>query len=274
MIDIIIPAYNCKETLFKTLSSLECQSDNNFNVIIVDDCSTEDLMSIIKQKQNHLNIKYIRKDKNEGCGMARQTGIDNATSDYITFLDADDILMPYAVEVFNSMIETNDFDIYHSYFYEQANIDNTPMLILHKDGFTWCHGKLYKRSFINKCGIKNSPEVKYADDSYFNSMCTELGSVGVIPIGMYLWMNNSNSITRSQNGLFRETALSDFINAMKLSVEFVSQHKDIAEIQHLKQTIPHIQNGYKNMYNSLSNDEKIKTDKVLKEFYNLINYTE
>ena len=274
MIDIIIPAYNCKETLFKTLSSLETQTDNNFNVIIVDDCSTEDLLPIINKKQSQLNIKYIRKEKNEGCGMARQTGIDNATSDYITFLDADDILMPYAVEVFNSMIEVNDFDIYHSYFYEQANIDNTPMLILHKDGYTWCHGKLYKRSFINKYGIKNSPKVKYADDSYFNSMCTELGSISVIPIGMYLWMNNSNSITRNKNGLFRETALSDFINAMKLSVEFVSQYKDIDEVQHLKQTIPHIQSGYKNMYGSLSNDEKIKTDKILKEFYNLINYTE
>lgn len=273
MIDIIIPAYNCKETLFKTLSSLETQTDTNFNVIIVDDCSTEDLLPTIKEKQNHLNIKYIRKEQNEGCGMARQTGIDNATSDYIAFLDADDVFMPYAVEVFNSMIQSNDFDVYHSYFYEQANIDNTPMLILHKDGFTWCHGKLYKRSFIQKYGITNSPKVKYADDSYFNSMCTELGSVGLIPIGMYLWINNSNSITRSENGLFREVALSDFINAMKLSVEFVLQYKNVSEIQHLQQTILHIQSGHKNMYNYLSDNEKIKTDKILKEFYDLINYT-
>ena len=65
MIDIIIPAYNCKETLFKTLSSLETQTDTNFNVIIVDDCSTEDLLPIINEKQSRLNIKYIRKLKNK-----------------------------------------------------------------------------------------------------------------------------------------------------------------------------------------------------------------
>jgi glycosyltransferase involved in cell wall biosynthesis len=71
MIDIIIPAYNCSKTLYKTLSSLETQTDNNFKVIVVDDCSTEDIASIIKEKQSHLNITYIRKEKNEGCGMAR-----------------------------------------------------------------------------------------------------------------------------------------------------------------------------------------------------------
>jgi glycosyltransferase involved in cell wall biosynthesis len=244
MIDIIIPAYNCTKTLHRTLSSLEAQSDKNFNVIIVDDCSTEDLMPIIAEKQPHLNIQYIRKDVNEGCGMARQTGIDNAKSDYITFLDSDDILMPYTVELFNSMIQNSDFDVYHSYFYEQLVApDGTPAIVLYKEGFTWCHGKLYKIDFIKKYGIRNTPKIKYADDSYFNSMCAELGTIGKIPMATYLWMNNNESVTRNAAGGFLNGgAGADFIKAMLLSSEFVLQHKPYVE--HLPATINKIQSLY------------------------------
>lgn len=270
MIDIIIPAYNCAKTLFKTLSSLEAQTDSDFKVIIVDDCSTEDLTPIIDSKRASLHITHIRKEVNEGCGMARQTGIDNATSEYITFLDADDILMPYAVETFNAMIVSNDFDIYHSYFYEQTRINEAPAIRLHKDGFTWCHGKLYKLDFIKKNNIRNSPEVKYADDSFFNSMCTELGTLSVIPLGMYIWMNNSDSITRNIDGSFKKDSLSDFINGMKKSTEFILQHKPLEEIQHLPNTVENIKRSYARLYNSLSQEEKDKTDNLIKEFSQLI----
>ena len=64
MIDVIIPAYNCSRTLAKTLSSLVAQTDNNFNVIVVDDCSTEDLETIVNSFKNLLNITYIKNETN------------------------------------------------------------------------------------------------------------------------------------------------------------------------------------------------------------------
>jgi glycosyltransferase involved in cell wall biosynthesis len=60
MINVIIPAYNCCLTLGRTLSSLVAQTDENFEVIIVDDCSTEDIKSIVDDYSNKLNITYIR----------------------------------------------------------------------------------------------------------------------------------------------------------------------------------------------------------------------
>lgn len=271
MIDIIIPAYNCSKTLYKTLSSLETQTDDNFKVIVVDDCSTEDIASIIKEKQSHLNITYIRKEKNEGCGMARQTGIDNSISEYFTFLDSDDILMPYAVEIFNSMIRDNDYDVYHSYFYQQIKINGKSALKTHKDGYIWCHGKLYKRSFIEKYNIKNSPLVKYADDSYFNSICMELGTVGIIPMEVYLWMDNESSITRDKSGEYKKDSLSDFINAMRLSTEFLLKYKDLSEIRHLKSTIQHVKEDYARDYDILSNEEKDKINNLFKKTKNIFN---
>ena len=137
MIDVIIPAYNCKSTLERTLGSLVAQTDPNFKVIIVDDCSTEDIKSIVDDYSSKLKITYIRNEENIGCGMSRQAGIDNSSSDFFCFIDADDVFMPYTVETFNSIIEANPQTEYiHSYFYEQTYINGDHVIILKKDGFT------------------------------------------------------------------------------------------------------------------------------------------
>ena len=72
MIDVIIPAYNCTKTLDRTMGSLVAQFNKNFKVIVVDDCSTEDIKSIVEQYAHLLDIKYVRNEKNMKCGMSRQ----------------------------------------------------------------------------------------------------------------------------------------------------------------------------------------------------------
>ena len=236
MINVIIPAYNCYSTLGRTLSSLVAQTDTNFEVIIVDDCSTEDIKSIVDDYTNKLNIIYIRNEQNLGCGMSRQVGIDNATQKFITFLDSDDMFMPYTVETFNSIIEANpDTEYLHSYFYEQIVIDNNPAIYLWKDNYTACHGKLYNVELIKKYGIRNSPLVKWADDSFFNSMCSELMNMSIINVPTVLWTNNKNSIMRRQDVERDASVKEDFLNAMLLSAEFVLKQK--GHIDHLQNTI-------------------------------------
>ena len=239
MINVIIPAYNCYSTLGRTLSSLVAQTDPNFEVIVVDDCSTEDLKSIVDDYRDKLSIIYIRNEQNLGCGMSRQVGIDNATQKFITFLDSDDMFMPYTVETFNSIIEANpDTEYLHSYFYEQIVIDNNPAIYLWKDNYTACHGKLYNVELIKKYGIRNSPLVKWADDSFFNSMCSELMNMSIINVPTVLWTNNKNSIMRRQDAERDASVKEDFLNAMLLSAEFVLKQK--GHIDHLQNTIQDI----------------------------------
>ena len=236
MINVIIPAYNCRATLGRTLSSLVAQTDTNFEVIVVDDCSTEDLKSIVDEYRDKLSIIYIRNERNLGCGMSRQVGIDNATQKFITFLDSDDMFMPYTIETFNSIIEANpDTEYLHSYFYEQIVIDNNPAIYLWKDNYTACHGKLYNVELIKKYGIRNSPLVKWADDSFFNSMCSELMNMSIINVPTVLWTNNKNSIMRRQDVERDASVKEDFLNAMLLSAEFVLKQK--GHIDHLQNTI-------------------------------------
>ena len=255
MINVIIPAYNCRATLGRTLSSLVAQTDPNFEVIIVDDCSTEDLKSIVDDYTNKLNIIYIRNEQNLGCGMSRQVGIDNATQKFITFLDSDDMFMPYTVETFNSIIEANpDTEYLHSYFYEQIVIDNNPAICLWKDNYTACHGKLYNVELIKKYGIRNSPLVKWADDSFFNSMCSELMNMSIINVPTVLWTNNKNSVMRRQDIERDASVKEDFLNAMLLSAEFVLKQK--GHIDHLQNTIQDI---IKRMSLNENETEKLNT---------------
>lgn len=236
MINVIIPAYNCNATLGRTLSSLVAQTDMNFEVIIVDDCSTEDIKLIVDDYSNKLNIVYIRNEQNLGCGMTRQVGIDNATQKFITFLDSDDMFMPYTVETFNSIIETNpNIEYLHSHFYEQIVIDGNPALFLWKDNYTACHGKLYNVELIRKYNIRNSPLVKWADDSFFNSMCSELMQMSTICIPTVLWVNNKTSIMRRQDPERDVKIKDDFLNAMLLSAEFILKRK--GHVEHLQHTI-------------------------------------
>lgn len=258
MINVIIPAYNCRSTLGRTLASLVAQTDANFEVIIVDDCSTEDIKPIVDDYVNKLNIIYIRNEQNLGCGMTRQVGIDNATQKFITFLDSDDMFMPYTVETFNSIIEKNpDTEYLHSFFYEQVIIDGNPALFLWKDNYTACHGKLYNTDLIKKYNIHNSPEVKWADDSFFNSMCSELMNMSIINVPTVLWTNNKNSIMRRQDIERDASVKEDFLNAMLLSAEFVLKQK--GHIDHLQNTIEGI---IKHM--SLNEKETEKLNLLLK----------
>lgn len=236
MIDIIIPAYNCSKTLGRTLSSLVSQTDTNFLVTIVDDCSTEDIKHIVEDYSSKLNIKYIRNKENLGCGMSRQVGIDNTECTHFTFLDSDDVFMPYAVETFNTILLAHpETEYVHSHFYEQTKVNGYSALILHDDGYTWCHGKLYNRSLINKFGIKNSPLIKWADDSYFNSMCSELLQMRIIALPLYLWCNNRDSVTRKVDPEREKLKKEDFLTAMNMSKQFVLQFKD--SISHMDLTL-------------------------------------
>jgi glycosyltransferase involved in cell wall biosynthesis len=99
---IIIPLYNKEAHIKATLDSVLAQTFENFEVIIVNDGSTDrsmDIISTFKDKR----IQIINK-KNEGVSTARNLGIKNAKGDFIAFLDADDIWYPTHLEDLKNLI--------------------------------------------------------------------------------------------------------------------------------------------------------------------------
>ena len=92
-ISVIIPVYNTERYIKKCLESLAKQKMQNFEVIIVNDGSTDNSEKLIKDyiKSSKLNIKYLEKE-NGGLALARNYGVERALGKYISFLDSDDYL--------------------------------------------------------------------------------------------------------------------------------------------------------------------------------------
>lgn len=96
-VSVIIPTYNRSELLKKAIESLENQSHQNFEIIIIDDCSTDDTAEVVRGMDDE-RIIYLRHDTNKGGSEARNTGIKQATGSFIGFLDSDDQWLPDKLE--------------------------------------------------------------------------------------------------------------------------------------------------------------------------------
>ena len=116
LLNIIIPVYKARDTLPDTLNSLMAQTRHNFITTIVNDCDGIDYSDIIEKYRKFLSIKYIVREENGGPGLACQTGLDEnykstPMCDYVMFVDADDMLMPRAVDLLYTEAKKNFVDL-------------------------------------------------------------------------------------------------------------------------------------------------------------------
>ncbi len=98
-VSIITPTYNCGKFIGRTIESVLAQTYNNWEMIIVDDRSTDDTKSIVeKYAARDDRIKYCLLEQNSGAAVARTTAMKMAAGAYMAFLDSDDIWLPEKLE--------------------------------------------------------------------------------------------------------------------------------------------------------------------------------
>ncbi|ROT98394.1 glycosyltransferase [Marinobacter sp. R17] len=96
LVTVIIPAFNAEDYLDETLSSIEAQTYPNIEIIVVDDGSTDSTPEIVNGHTSR--VRYIRQDNSGSCSAPRNLGLRHAAGEFITFFDADDIMLPHKVE--------------------------------------------------------------------------------------------------------------------------------------------------------------------------------
>ena len=174
-LSIIIPAYNCSSTLSNALASIAMQKDyEEIEVIIADDCSSEDYTSIIERFNSLLEIKLIKLEKNSGPGVARQVGIDNARGKWITFLDADDTIAFGAYLNVKDILNKENPDLLITDFYEQREDFKT--YITHSNDTVWVHGKYFNKKFLQDNNIRCHDTLRTHEDIYFNHLVLNLSN--------------------------------------------------------------------------------------------------
>ena len=93
-VDIILPNYNSSEFIEKTIDSVIVQTHKNWNLIIVDDCSDEKTKKILNKYSQNKNIQIVFLDKNKGAAFCRNHALELSKSEYVAFLDSDDVWFP------------------------------------------------------------------------------------------------------------------------------------------------------------------------------------
>ena len=110
IVSIVVPLYNQERYLGACLRSILDQTYQNIEVIIVNDGSTDDSLSIARNwADKDSRIKLVDKP-NQGVTLARRDGYLNATGDYLAFVDSDDIIHPKMLEVLHNLINSGDYD--------------------------------------------------------------------------------------------------------------------------------------------------------------------
>lgn len=112
-ITLICPVYNVKDYLEDTFTSIRQQTDKNFNIILVDDCSSDGSAQMCDQFAEELKenwegeILVIHNEKNKDASFSREVGILSAKTPYIYILDSDDLIHPKLMEIGNKIINEN-----------------------------------------------------------------------------------------------------------------------------------------------------------------------
>lgn len=213
---IVIPAYNCHSTLTNALASIAMQKFcEEIEVIIADDCSSEDYTDIIDRFNSILDIKLLRCEKNSGPGVARQLGIDNAAGKYVTFLDSDDTIAFGAYLNVKEVLVNDEPDMLITDFYEQR--DDFKTYVPHQQDTVWVHGKYYKMDFLREKNIRCHDTLRTHEDIYFNHLCLNSSDkIRVANILTYIWNFKDDSLTRRMyNGshTYVEQYLCDYVES-------------------------------------------------------------
>ena len=122
LVSIITPMYNSEKTVAETINSVLSQTYKNWEMIIVDDCSTDKSFEIVENiVKNHKNIVLLKTDHNSGTAVARNLAIEKAKGKYIAFLDSDDIWANNKLEVQVAYMKEHDWVFsYSNYLVEYS----------------------------------------------------------------------------------------------------------------------------------------------------------
>ena len=207
---VIVPIYNVEEYIEECIYSVLKQTYANFELILVNDSSPDHSINIITNLASRdSRIVIINKEKNEGVALARSSGLVQATGDFIIYLDGDDQLIPEALNILSSKINSTNPDIV--IFPKVREKNGEKYVLFENDKKELYDGFLrYGYFVIGYAAIRRELAVKYdiADEvktiwigeDLLQSLPLLTYSRRVLYImeGLYIMTYNPNSVTRSK----------------------------------------------------------------------------
>ena len=166
LVSIITPSYNTGEYIKETITSVLNQTYSNWELIIVDDCSTDNTDDVVAPFLSDNRIKYFKNEKNSGAAVSRNRAIREAQGRYIAFLDSDDLWEPDKLEKQVAFMKENGYRFSYTQYGEiDENSDSLSTFItgprkITKAGmynYCWpgCLTVMYDAQYIGLVQIKD-----------------------------------------------------------------------------------------------------------------------
>lgn len=192
-VSIIVPTFNRANLVMSAVRSVLAQTYHNWELIIVDDASTDDTEAVIRNVADR-RIRYHKMPKNRGAAYCRNFGIDAASGSYVGFLDSDDEFHPTKIERHMAMFELSSYDgtvsacqrVDHrnDVLYPLRDICPLSSIMLEfiRKTVTWKMYPIWRKSFIVSHGIYFCEQLNNSQDYQFNAFCViARPAMGYIP---------------------------------------------------------------------------------------------
>ena len=266
-ISIIVPVYNAEKYLHQCIDSILKQTFTNYELILVDDFSNDNSLKICDDySKKDERIKIIKKLKNEGSSLARKTGLDAATGDYIQFIDSDDWVEPEMLEIiyYKAISDNNDIVISNVNYFENEKLktiiqdftkfDKVSIIknIISIKLKAYLVNKLVKRDLFS---LVNFPKDSRSEDylitiqNIYNSC-----NIGYVKESLYNYRYNNLSLSNNKETLVRGL-LEENRNWQLLLLYLKDKYNDLSVFEpELSRRINSFKELYKN-YNLLELNE-------------------
>ena len=212
-ISIVVPVYNCEKFIGECLDSIKQQTISNFEVVLIDDCSTDKTPDILKAfAKEDSRFVYIKNETNLQISACRNKGISSAKGDYVFFVDADDVLEINCLEKLYAALKENDADVsicgFEMFENEIAKSTSADIKIFSNSelmkeiaicdkiqNFAW--GKLFKKNLFDGVVF---PEGRIYEDVYVIPLVlSKANKMVFLEEKLYFYRQNTSSLSKTLN---------------------------------------------------------------------------
>lgn len=242
-ISVIIPVYNVEHCISRTINSILNQTLTDIELILVDDCGTDNSFFICKEyEKKEKRIRLVYQDRNSGPMVARQKGIAKSNGKYIFFCDSDDTIPDDALELLFNKAEESEADIVCGdiqYISSQGDkrlfcgshcINETDRVIIyksllkHKLTHNLC-GKLFKSILFKNYNYRIEDRMRNAEDAMiFYQVIEHINKIVCINNIVYNYIENPQS---SSNKQFSISQVEDIVKFANFQKKYLSKYSSI-----------------------------------------------
>lgn len=233
-LSVIIPVYNVKDTLARCVRSITGQGFRDYELLLIDDCSTDGSSSLCDQlakEDNH--IRVIHRKENGGLSEARNTGLKKCHGQYIMFVDSDDFIADNCLREWMMLINVHpDYDILEFPVYMFYGSSKQRKLLLTNHVYTdmveyWVKGEAYKHSYacnkIYRAELFKDvsfPKGKVFEDAHtLPLLLRNTHIVATTDIGLYYYCYNPKGITNTATGIELNDLLEAHLNYLNSQMD-------------------------------------------------------